>query len=231
MGERWAGELCQDDYLAEGYFSSENQDSKRWEFYRCRTEGQNTIVMNGGNQIAIAEPYTWFESTEMMGNTSQITSTAYWIADLTSAYNGTTFHRGLRMLNERKQVLVQDEIGTAPLGCLWRMHTNASISYAKDQRTAHLELNNKTLDVVLQSPINATFQTLEPVSLGGSRVMGSLKDMPNSGVSVLAIEILSANSTVAVIFSPRWTEDWEAQMPEIVPLKEWTLTSHALLES
>ncbi|KZL84073.1 hypothetical protein CI238_10099 [Colletotrichum incanum] len=215
MGERWAGELCHDDYLAEGYFSSERQDSKRWKYYRCGTEGQNTVVMDGENQIANAEPYTWFESTEITGAPNQIESTAYWIADLTSAYNGTSFHRGLRMLNDRKQVLIQDEIETAPFTSLWRMHTNASISYSKDRRIA----------------LNATFQTLEPVSLGGSRVKGSLKDMPNPGVSVLAIEVLSVNSTIAVILSPRWTEDWEASLPELVPLKEWTLISHALVES
>jgi len=29
IGERWAGELCQDDYLAPLYFSSKAQDSTR----------------------------------------------------------------------------------------------------------------------------------------------------------------------------------------------------------
>ncbi|KAK2056644.1 hypothetical protein LY76DRAFT_517984 [Colletotrichum caudatum] len=231
MGERWAGELCQDDYLAEGYFSSEAQDSKRWDYYRCRTEGQNTMVLNGENQIADAEPWTLFETTETLLALHHLESTAYWFADMTSAYNGTTLQRGLRMLNERKQVLIQDEIGTTPFGCQWRMHTNASISYAKDQRTAHLKLNNKILDVVLQSPVNATFRTLKPISQGSSRSTVNVTDMPNTGVSVLAIEVPPGNSTVAVILSPRWREDWKFQLSKHVPLKEWTLTSHALPKS
>ncbi|KAK2036171.1 hypothetical protein LZ31DRAFT_571535 [Colletotrichum somersetense] len=136
MGERWAGELCQDDYLAEGYFSSEAQDSKRWDYYRCRTEGQNTMVLNNENQIADAEPWTLFETTETLVAPHHLESTTYWVADVTSAYNGTSVQGGLRMLNERKKILIQDEIGTTPFSCLWRMHTNASISYAKDQRTA-----------------------------------------------------------------------------------------------
>lgn len=136
LGERWAGELCQDDYLAEGYFSGESQDSKRWDYYRCRTEGQNTLVMNHENQIADAEPRTRFKSTETMSESDHIESTAYWIADVTSAYNGTSVQRGLRMLNSRNQVLIQDEIGAAQFSSQWRMHTNASISYSKNQRTA-----------------------------------------------------------------------------------------------
>ncbi|KAL0938150.1 uncharacterized protein CTRU02_207881 [Colletotrichum truncatum] len=225
MGERWAGELCQDDYLAEGYFSGESQDSRRWDYYRCRTEGQNTMVMNGENQIADSQPQTRFESSEMNGDPDLIETTAYWIVNMAAAYNGTRIQRGLRMLNKRRQVLIQDEIGTSPHSFQWRMHTNASISYSKDQRTARLDLNNKTLDVILQSPVNAVFETLEPVPQGDSR-KDNLKDMSNEGVSVLAIDIFSGSSTVSVVFSPRWGRDKEVKLPKLVPLEEWTLGSH-----
>jgi len=39
LGERWAVELGGDDYNLPGYFGK-----KRWEYYRLRTEGQNTLV-------------------------------------------------------------------------------------------------------------------------------------------------------------------------------------------
>jgi hypothetical protein len=34
LGQRWAGELCQAQYLADGYFSNEAQTSERWLYYR-----------------------------------------------------------------------------------------------------------------------------------------------------------------------------------------------------
>ncbi|KAK0702152.1 hypothetical protein B0H67DRAFT_676190 [Lasiosphaeris hirsuta] len=46
LGERWAEELCQDDYSVPGYFSSEGQ------------QRQNTILHGGRNEIADAVPNT-----------------------------------------------------------------------------------------------------------------------------------------------------------------------------
>lgn len=140
MGERWAGELCQDNYLSTGYFSSESQDSDRWLYYRCRTEGQNTIVYNGSNQVVNVVSHTLFSSTGTVQTGTKFEadekSTAFWIADLTSAYNGTVLKRGLRLLNGRKQVLIQDEITNGAAMSQWRMHTNATVAYSKDNKTA-----------------------------------------------------------------------------------------------
>lgn len=94
LGTRWAGELGSGDYLSEGYFSSEAQDSERWLYYRKRTEGQNTILVNRQNQNVLALPTLRHESK----NTAQGSSTVadipdddavYWVADLVSAYNDT----------------------------------------------------------------------------------------------------------------------------------------------
>lgn len=146
LGERWAGELCQDNYLATGYFSSEAQDSVRWLYYRKGTEGQNTILYNGSNQIVDASSFTRFESSGNVQTSSGSSNThntngdenntAYWIANLTMSYNGTAVERGMRLLNDRTQVLIQDEITNATAGSQWRMHTNASITYDRDNKTA-----------------------------------------------------------------------------------------------
>lgn len=142
LGERWAGQLCHNDYLGAGYFSSEGSSSERWLYYRCRTEGQNTILMNGLNQNpASVSPVTKFETTgdvqdKINFNINSGQSTAYWITDLTQAYNGTSVTRGVRLLNGRTQVLLQDEIVGATGPSQWRMHTNATISYSSDAKTA-----------------------------------------------------------------------------------------------
>jgi len=136
MGERWAGELCQENYNAPEYFSSEKQDSARWSYYRCRTEGQNTIVYGGGNQVADAVPQTRFGSTPNGRQKLELDGGPFWIADLTNAYNGTTIRRGLKLVGGRKQVMLQDEIRGADKPSQWRMHTNATVTYSENGKRA-----------------------------------------------------------------------------------------------
>ncbi|KAJ7071186.1 hypothetical protein C8F01DRAFT_943564, partial [Mycena amicta] len=51
-------------------------------------------------------------------------STAFWTTDMTSAYlNASSVKRGVRLLNGRRQVLIQDEIKSTG----WRMHTDATV--------------------------------------------------------------------------------------------------------
>ncbi|GAA5920603.1 hypothetical protein JCM6882_003417, partial [Rhodosporidiobolus microsporus] len=94
MGERWAGELGSGDYLANGYFSSEEQDSVRWLYYRKGTEGQNTLLLNELNQNVDGVPVTAFGSTndtqDALVYSAPNASTAYFTAELTSFYNDTT---------------------------------------------------------------------------------------------------------------------------------------------
>jgi len=94
LGTRWAGELGSGDYLSTGYFSNDEQDSQRWLYYRKRTEGQNTILVNKNNQNVNAAPtVTHGTSNTTQGSSTVIDlpdgSTAFWVADLTSAYNDT----------------------------------------------------------------------------------------------------------------------------------------------
>lgn len=91
LGTRWAGELGSGDYLSTGYFSSDDQDSQRWLYYRKRTEGQNTILIDAGNQDVSAAPSVKHDSSGTTQGSSTVLdvgsdSTAYFVADLTSAY-------------------------------------------------------------------------------------------------------------------------------------------------
>lgn len=93
MGQRWAGELGSGDYLSTGYFQNELQTSQRWLYYRKRTEGQNTLLVNNDNQNVIAQPTVQYGSTgETQGSSTVMTvgteSTAFFAADLTTTYNG-----------------------------------------------------------------------------------------------------------------------------------------------
>ncbi len=91
LGTRWAGELGSGDYLATGYFDSEAQTAARWLYYRKRTEGQNTILVNQQNQDVTANPKMNYGSSGTAQGSSTVfkpssDSTSFVVFDLTSAY-------------------------------------------------------------------------------------------------------------------------------------------------
>ncbi|CEQ40577.1 SPOSA6832_02215, partial [Sporobolomyces salmonicolor] len=116
MGQRWAGELGSANYLANGYFTSEDQDAQRWTYYRKATPGQNTLTVilrrcyfwgpfsltlsftstqvDGTNQLVSGVPQTTFDTTgesqDALAYTAPNTSTAYFVADLSEMFNSTT---------------------------------------------------------------------------------------------------------------------------------------------
>lgn len=95
LGTRWAGELGSGDYNSFEYFLSDAQDAVRWLYYRKRTEGQNTILVNKANQNVNAKPtiLSSGSTNDAQGSSTVYTvpdsSTAFWTADLTSGYNDT----------------------------------------------------------------------------------------------------------------------------------------------
>jgi hypothetical protein len=134
MGERWAVELCHEDYESPGYFSSEQMDSQRWEYYRCGSKGQNTLLYSQSNQLVTASPNVESEIGEN-------DTASYWIADLTSAYEAvSSVRRGMRLLSGRTAALVQDEIVDAAAGSQWRMHTTAKVTLSEDKKIAGMFL-------------------------------------------------------------------------------------------
>ena len=91
LGTRWAGELGSGDYLSTGYFDSEAQNATRWLYYRKRTEGQNTILVDQQNQDVTANPKMNYGSSGDAQGSSTVykpssTSTSFVVFDLTSAY-------------------------------------------------------------------------------------------------------------------------------------------------
>lgn len=245
LGTRWAGEYGSGDYLSTNYFSNDTQTSDRWLYFRTRTEGQSTLLINADNQDVLAEPVILASGSS---NTTQGSSTvfsvdtddtAFWVADLTTAYFNayvtihvpcryvvnriyrTSVKRGVRMLNGRKQVLIQDEITTsAPVQ--WRMHTNATVS--ADGSTATLKRDGKTLEMQILSPSSASFTTTDAVRLSTDPTPPDA-DQANPGITIVIIELDAGTNTIEVLFNPQW-DDVDFVTPTSVALDDWSLTSH-----
>ncbi|KAF8317065.1 hypothetical protein DL93DRAFT_2125146 [Clavulina sp. PMI_390] len=233
MGQRWAGELGSGDYNSEGYFVGTDPDSDRWLYYRKRTEGQNTLVVNQQNQVLTAQPPTKFGSSGTVQNSSTVVTldkddTAFFTADLTDTYDGTSIKRGIRFLNSRRQILLQDDISNSGTSVQWRMHTNATVTTSGT--TATLSLGGKTMQVsILNAPSGVSFTTAEPVRYSSDPALPSgAVDSPNPGVTVLVIDIPSGTNSIQVLFNPQWSDFSSSDYvtPPSVSIDNWSLTSH-----
>jgi hypothetical protein len=148
LGQRWAADLGGDDYNLPGYFGKQ-----RWTYYRLRTEGHNTLTLDGENQNpkARAPVVAYFTSP----------GRAFAVADLTEAY-APRVRRALRgvALLDRRRVVVQDEVEAAdsPVELVWNFHTRARVETVGAR--ALLSIGPSRLEARILSPEHARFEVV-----------------------------------------------------------------------
>jgi hypothetical protein len=147
LGVRWAVDLGGDDYNLPGYFGD-----KRWDYYRLRTEGHNTLTIDGRNQDERAvAPIVDFGTTP---------TGAYAVADLTAAYSPTCGKVARRVQRVQRDVVVTDTI-EAPEGTpiVWALHTREQVTLRGSMAT--LTRGDAHLGLVAALPRGATWETLD----------------------------------------------------------------------
>jgi hypothetical protein len=212
-GARWAMDLGADNYNLPGYFGSQ-----RWNYYRLRAEGQNTLVLNPSakpdQDPRAAAKIIRFESTP---------ERAYALADLTPAYaqHAQKVWRGIALLN-RDKVLVQDEVqADKPVELWWFMHTPAGVRIESDGRAASLRQAGTQLRAEILSPAGAKFQIMDAQPLPTSP--HPEEQARNEGVRKLAVHLDGIiNTRLAVLLVPRLSRDKESgQVVKLSALSEW----------
>lgn len=150
---------------------------------------------------------------------------------LTIVVYSTSFKRGIRMLNDRKQVLLQDEI-TASKSIKWMMHTNATVTPDSSGSSATLELNGKKLVMQILSPPGAKFSTQTPAARSQDDpplpAGEQNQDQPNPTVTAVSIELDAGTYDIQVLFNPQWDgmSSSDFKTPSSVGIDSWSLTSH-----
>ena len=201
FGQRWACDLGPDSYGLPGYFGAQ-----RWSYYRMRTEGHNTLTVDGENQDLDAKAPLTAAGTS--GNT------LYAIANLDQAYKSklSAWSRGVEILDDQR-VLVQDEITpTKPVDVVWNFHTFASVEIAPDGRSATLARNGATMRVRILAPDAARFSM--------ASAQPPAPQEPNPGLTnliVSPVHPLASATTIAVLF----TATGDRKTPHIEPLAKW----------
>jgi hypothetical protein len=220
LGVRWAYDLGRDNYNLPGYFDTRPQGG-RWTYYRARAEGQNTLVLDPGSG-----PEHDVSASARVIRYATSPHSAFAITDLTPVYAGKAERvwRGIALLDQRRQVLLQDEVQTAaPTDIWWFMHTQTQVeSVSADGKTAVLLSDGQRLHARILSPQPAEFVVMDAQPLPTSP--NPAGQDPNNGIRKLAIHLPQTQDLrLAVVFTP--LRPWEsppASFPAVEPLDTWT---------
>jgi hypothetical protein len=211
LGERWAVDLGGDDYNLPAYFGK-----NRYEYYRLRAEGHNTLVLNPDNA-----PDQDPKATARITRYESKPERAFAVADLTPAYakNASNVKRGVALL-DRRCVLLQDELVAKKADMTWFMHTAAQITLAADGRSATLSQGGVKLQARIVAPRDARFE-VRPASPFASSP-NPKGQRSNGDFRKLAIHLGGAGDVrLAVVFVPLDGATDPAWMPKIKPLADW----------
>lgn len=218
LGERWVFDLGTDDYNLPGYFQAGGFDEKRWHYYRLRAEGNNTLVINP-NALADQDPSA---VTEIISYTNDNDGVGAAIADLTDAYDemgASRVWRGITLINNRTQMLLQDEISTESGSEVWwfmNIHEETEVEFYDDGKSVILTKNGKQLNVRILNPNIGSFLLQEgsPLSTSPSPFGQSLTDKK------LAIHLSNVTDvTIPVLFTPITQSGMVINLPEVSPLE------------
>jgi len=220
LGVRWACELGREDYGIPHYFYNNPWDQpNRFQYYRTRAEGNNTLVFNpslDGGQVSTG--------TATRVNFRSNADTQMAIIDMSQAYSKTdgnpahkvssttpvtSVQRGMRFVNGVAQL--QDEVeSSSAVDLNWFMHTTTSVTLDSGSTVATLTSGTTHLKMIIQSPAGATFSTMTAVPLPTSPDYAAFQTNPpsngeawNKGVTKLRIEVPNSIGTrVTISMSP-----------------------------
>jgi hypothetical protein len=206
LGIRWVRDLGSDHYNLPNYWEKE-KGGRRWDYWRLGAQSHNVITIAGGNQDA--------DATSAMTRFESASQSASAVVDLTEAYanSASSVIRGVCMVDNRRSVVVQDEVTVSSNAAVtWGITTDADIDISSPQE-ATLTQEGKTLYVRILTE-GAAF---------------SKQDAPqteppyysNEGVRRLEAN-LEANgcATIAVQFAPEWS-DGTSDIADVKPISTW----------
>ncbi len=226
-GVKWFVDLSSESYSVPSHnITTPRSGADRWDYYRNRAEGHNCLIVNPTSQPdriwnAPSAPMIAYQSTQ-----NGERSFAVW--DLTNNITGVTkVQRGIQLLGQRKQVLVQDEIvNPTPTTCWWFAHCSASVV---------TEISADGSSITLKSGTERLWGKI--VGGGGVWTVRSALPLPtspapaenadNSGYKKLSIQLTNVtNTTLAVWFVPLAPgETAPTTTPAITALNTWNLAA------
>lgn len=170
-GQRWAIELGTESDRVSAVKPAADR-TKRYELYLEGTLGQNTLVIDGNQDLDA-------KAAVLLGVSSPEQGVA--AVDMTKAYSkpAKDVLRGAMVVRgEKPYVVLQDDLLMKNSGTItWKMHTKAEI--APNGASATLTLGGKTLVASIISPAGATFSTGTPPEAASTQARDLVKEKVN----------------------------------------------------
>ena len=221
LGEKW---LIDPGTERQTYLSHQHH-LRKWNFYRIREEGHNTLVFDPGEKFC-QDPKGKSEIVRFESSPKE----AFAIADVTHAYrrHAASVKRGYRLIDHRRAFLVQDEIkGRKESDLWWFAHAGAGIGCTASEsgQSAVLERNGKKCYAHLLAPAGAKFVAMDAKPLPTSPNPDIQN--PNKGMKKLVVHLPKVRDvTIAALFVPAYDfEPAPTAMPDVTPLESWKLTA------
>ncbi|KAJ5747327.1 Heparinase II/III family protein [Penicillium nucicola] len=213
---RWAELLGSDSYSLSGYFTG----AQRWSYYRCRTEGANTLSISTEDQVPLQLANQIPSSNNSLLRAGSFGNSTYFgVVNLTEAYQNvtTSVMRGVALLSD-SQFLVRDEIRSSwAVDIVANWHTTADVVISTDTRTASLTQGDVTMIATVLSPDDAFFVL---ISTNPCSAYSGCKEMTNDGIYNLAVRL--SDKTTAANISVSLTETGHSVQSFDVPLSSWS---------
>jgi hypothetical protein len=216
LGVRWFLDLGTENYNLPGYWNM-GANGQRWQYYRKRAEGQNTLVINPNSK-----PDQDVYAKTKIDTFKSSSKKSFAIADITDAYKSNTLSvkRGVALYKNTGTMLVQDEIVTnSPSDIWWFAHTDSNIEINPDRKSAILSKNGKKVLVTILSPNNSYFQVMNAEPLPTSP---NPSNQTVNKINKLSIHLNNTRTiTISVAVSP--LTDYEiSSLPKLLRLQDWT---------
>ncbi len=204
LGVRWGRDLGSDDYNLPAYFGS-----KRYTYYRLQSLSHNVPLLNGKDQRE--------DATSKFLKHAEGVAEPFSVIDLTEAYKdyASSVWRGIKVVDERKAILVQDEfVLTKTSEVVWGMTTDATIQIINPKQ-AELTLSGQKMTAKILSPDNA--------ALAVESAQQAAPQKLNTGVIRLLAKVpaTTGSVTVSILLAPQWPGNTSAYSGEITPLAKW----------
>lgn len=203
-GERWIHQLGADNYSSiDGYWDYRD-NGRRWTFYRCRAEGQNSFVINP-DSFPDQWPGSISKLVEYKSNGAL--PGGYGIIDLSQAYvrNAISAQRGFWISNDAKTVVLQDEIKMKKKSEVYMFfHTKADITISADKKSALLTQNGKHIRLTLITKSkNAVFFEMPAQKLSTSpHPQRNVPELDNTMYKKLGVKTVGEKELYqAIVFS------------------------------
>lgn len=181
-GQRWGIELGMENDRVSGVKPAADR-TKRYALYLEGTPGQNTLVIDGNQDLDA-------RAAVLLGNSTPQAGLA--VVDMTKAYSkpAKDVYRGAMIVRSAKPYIVlQDDLvmkNSSPL--TWSMHTKAEI--AANGASATLTQGGKKLVATIVSPAGATFTAGTPPV--PEKASEQARDLEKEGIKVLKVSLAEA---------------------------------------